>query len=111
MQLANYNVTSRNILFKDVREEKVGGLFIPAAGLVFSEKIGFDTSQVETKVWDSNTSDFTIRKVIKVGKDVVEIKPGDSLVLLPGIKPTPITLDREDYWIVPEIQVIGYERG
>lgn len=111
MKLASYQPTSRNILFQDVREEKVGNILIPQKGITFSVPIGFDNSQVETKVWNSDDSSFTTYKAIKVGKDCAEIKSGDILVLLPGIRPTSILLDKEQYYIVPEIQVIGYERG
>jgi hypothetical protein len=111
MKLANYTPTSRNILFQDVREEKVGSILIPAKGTTFSIPIGFDNSQVETKAWSSDDSSFKKYKAIKTGKDCSEIKSGDILVLLPGIRPTPLELDGESYWIVPEIQVIGYERG
>jgi hypothetical protein len=111
MTLAKFEPTSRNILFSDVREEKVGSIFIPERETVFATPFAFDQSEVKTHEWKGEDSTFKVLQVIKVGKDCATIQPGDKIVLVQGAKGQPIELDGRTYLSVPEIQVIGYERG
>lgn len=90
MNLEHYSPTFRNLLITEVKKEQrtKGGIYIPEITL----------SQI--------TPDETTYKVLKTGKDCIEVKPGDLIFLSRGIFPEPIG----DNFSVMEMQVKGYIR-
>jgi hypothetical protein len=87
MNIDFYSPTFRNVLLEEVKEGKTkGGLYIPS----------------------SLEKDYSERvyKVIKTGKDCIEVKPGDLVYLTRGILPDAL----DDYFQVMEMQIKGYER-
>ncbi len=90
MTLEHFSPTFRNVLLIEVKEEKTsGGIFIPS---------GVGSS--ETKTY----------KVIKTGKDCIEVKPGDIVFLTTGIRPSEKTIEGINYPMVYEQQIDGYFR-
>lgn len=68
MKLENYSPTFRNVLLREVKNEKTkGGIFIP--------------SQVSEKEKMSNR----LYVAVKVGPDCTVVKPGDGVKLMMGI--------------------------
>ena len=89
MRLDYYNVTFRNVLIDRIREEVTsGGIYLP-----------------ETK-----DQSFETYKVIRIGKNCEEVKPGDIITLTPGIRLAEKTLDGKSYYVVFEQQIDGYTR-
>lgn len=74
MKLEYYSPTFRNVLLieKD-REAKKGSIYIPTSAFIPDEEKVF--------------------LVVKVGKDCVEVKEGDSVKLMAGIRPQEIELE------------------
>lgn len=107
MKIENYSPTSRGVVFYEVREEKTkGGIFIPRADFVITTHADLFDNEKEHKA-DNKIGDYV---VVKVGKDVSEIKVGDSILIMPGIRPQEIEFEEGVYLQVPEMQVVGYER-
>lgn len=87
MNLDNYSPTFRNVLLKEVVEAQTkGGIYIPSTGHL--------------------TPDKKLFKVLKTGKDCIEVKVDDYVKLTTGIR-----VDEIDGHIqVMEQQIIGYYR-
>jgi co-chaperonin GroES (HSP10) len=91
MKLDNYFATFRNVLLQEVQQDKTeGGIYIPSSDFI----------KQEDKLY----------LVIKAGKDCIEVKPGDKVRLMAGIRMENITLDKQEYHQVMEPQIIGYFR-
>jgi len=87
LKLENYSPTFRNILLKEVKEEKtVGGIYIPLS---------------------AKRQEETVYEVIKVGKDCVEVEPGHQVYLGPNCSYTSRTIEGESYIVVNELQIEG----
>lgn len=107
MKIEKFTPLSRGVLFYEVREEKTkGGIFIPKADFVITTHADLFDNEKEHKA-DGKLGDYI---VVKTGKDVSEIKVGDSIVLMPGIRPQEIEFEEGIYLQVPEMQIVGYER-
>lgn len=95
MKLSNYFPTFRNILVQEVTETKTeGGIYIPSSAF----------GSVEDKTY----------KVLKTGKDCIEVQPGDNIRLSPGANINKIMLRTggvvDTYLQVLEMAVVGIER-
>lgn len=87
MKLEHYSPSFRQVLLEEITEKVTkGGLIIPSS---------------VTKPIDE-----TEYLVLKVGRDCIEIKPGDKVRLSRGIQPEPV----DKYFQVMEMQIKGYER-
>lgn len=107
MKIENFAPLSRGVLFYEVREEKTkGGIFIPKADFVLTTHADMFDNEKEHRA-DQKIGDYV---VVKVGKDVSEVKVGDSIVLMQGIRPQAIEFEDRTYFQVPEMQIVGYER-
>jgi co-chaperonin GroES (HSP10) len=107
MKLENYTPSSRGVLFYEVREEKTkGGIYIPKADFVIKTHADLFENEKEHKA-DQKIGDYI---VVKVGKDVSEIKVSDSVIIMPGISPQHLVFEEGIYLQVPEMQIVGYER-
>jgi len=107
MKLENYTPSSRGVLFFEVREEKTkGGIFIPKADFVITTSADMFENEKEHKA-DGKLGDYI---VVKVGKDVSEVKVGDNILIMPGIRLQEIPFEEGVYLQIPEMQVVGYER-
>lgn len=92
MKLSNYYPTFRQVLIKEITIEKtVKGIFLPS-------------TQLDDKIY----------QVVKVGKDCIEVKPGDVVKITQGIRTDAVDLTVDEtlirYVQVMEQQIIGYER-
>ena len=108
MKIGLYSPTYRNVLFKEIREEKTaGGIYIPPADFTVTTHADMFEKKKEHKA-DGKVGDYV---VIKVGPDTTTIKPGDIIVVMSGIFPQRIQFDEEECMQVPEQQIIGYVRN
>lgn len=105
MKLENYKPTSRQVLFREVQETVTkGGILIPEKG--FSLKTNSQMFDNEKEHTFNRDGKFI---VLAVGKDCSEIQVGEEILLMPGIRPTPIELeDAENLFQVMEQQIIGH---
>jgi co-chaperonin GroES (HSP10) len=86
MKLELYSPSFRQVLLKEITENVTkGGLYIPSS-------VPLDEKEY---------------LVMKVGRDCIEIKPGDKIRLSRGIQPEPV----DEYFQVMEMQIKGYERN
>lgn len=91
MKLNNYFATFRNVLLQEVEQEKTeGGIYIPSSDFI----------KQEDKIY----------LVVKTGKDCIEVKVGDQVKLMAGIRMETLTFDKQNYHQVMEQQIIGYFR-
>jgi len=89
MTLTNYFPTFRNVLLQAVEQERTsGGIYIPLNVL-------------------SGEKEYL---VIKAGKDCLEVKPGDLVRIMTGMRTEDLTLGGQPYFQLPEQQIIGYTR-
>lgn len=110
MKLAIYQPSFRNVLFQDVREEKVGSIFIPERDFILTNEIAFNDSAAERVKFDGAKSTLGVFKVIKAGKDCTEVQPGDR-IQIGDARITTVELDGKNYLSIHEGLIIGYERG
>ncbi len=105
MKLSNYFPTFRGVLFHEVREEKTkGGIFIPKADFVINTHSDMFEHDKEHKA-DGKIGDYI---VVKTGKDCTEVKVGEAIFLMDGIRPQQVSLEDGDYFQVPEQQITGH---
>lgn len=92
MDLKFYSPTFRNVLLLEVTQKKTdGGIYIPSS--------------------DFLSPDQKVYTVIKTGKDCIEVKTGDTVRVMEGIRLEKIPLKgTETYLQIPEQQIIGYYR-
>lgn len=109
MQLEYYTPTGSEILFTEVREEKTaGGIYIPSSDfLLRSHSDMFEQEKIE---YDGSKSKLGKYEVVKVGDAVVNIQPGDTIILRTGANPETIEFDEGTYFQVVGAYVIGRER-
>jgi len=88
MKLENYLPTFRNVLVEELETQLTrGGLYVPPSAVIESKNY----------------------RVLKVGSQVIEVKPGDIVKIMRGIQPEHIGLEK-NYLQVPEQQIIGIIR-
>lgn len=110
MKLKDYCSTFRNILFtiESKATRTAGGLFIPSADFKLTDQKDF--FEKEEVIFDASKSNLVNYIVVKAGKDCIEIKEGDKIIVMGGIYPQPIELEEGKYYSITEHQVIGLER-
>jgi co-chaperonin GroES (HSP10) len=108
MKLANYLPTFRNVLLRKVEVTRTkGGIILPSTEFATNDN-------------------STVYEVIKVGKDCIEIQPGDIVRLMEGLYPITTEFEVKDRLLscnsdaelqgrfqlsqVMEQQIIGYFR-
>lgn len=96
MKLENYSPTFRNILLSKVEITKTeGGIYIPSTEFIT----------------EGNPKEYI---AVKTGADCTVIKEGDKVKLMRGMIPDNFDLSvdgkRQEYFQIPEQQIIGYER-
>ena len=88
MKLEQFYVAFRNVLWKEVKEEKTaGGIFIPSSDFI--------------------NQDDKVYEVIKLGSKCEELILGDLVYLTPGIRISKRRIEQVDYVVVYEQQVEG----
>lgn len=106
MKLSDYYPNFRGILFQEVRDKVTkGGIIIPEA--TFSVKTFSDPTfefdhEKEHRV--DKAGDFI---VVKVGKDAIDTRVGDKIILLPGFRAEPIELEEGIFFQISEQQIAG----
>lgn len=96
MKLEFFSPTFRNVLLSKVEIMKTeGGIYVPSTEFVT----------------EGNPREYD---VVKTGEDCLVIKEGDRIKIMRGIVPDSFDLysngKRQEYFQIPEQQVIGYER-
>lgn len=87
LKLDNYMPTFRNVLLKEVKEDKTaGGIYIPLS---------------------AKRQDETLYEVVKVGKDCTEVMPDHQVYLGPHSSYTTRVIEGQEYLVVNEIQIEG----
>lgn len=110
MKLSNFNVTFRNILFREVVQEKTAsGLYLPTKDMKL--KTSADMFEQERVQFDGSEAKIGDYVVVKTGKDCTEIQPGDIILLVDYVKPILIPLDEGLFLSVSEQQIVGYNRN
>lgn len=82
--------TFRGVLIEEVEMDTKtkGGIYIPS--------LVSNNTSLDEKTW----------RVVKAGKDCQEVKAGDLVYIIVGIRPEAVG----DYFQVMEMQIKGYER-
>lgn len=108
MEYKDYSPTFRNVLIEKVRPEQLNsGLFVPRTDFI----IKTFSDQFENEKEHVATDYMTKLVVLKVGKDCIETKVGDIIILSTGVKPQELEFDNNIIlYSVYEPQIIGYER-
>jgi co-chaperonin GroES (HSP10) len=107
MELEQFQPAFRNVLFREVRDEKTkSGIYIPSADFKVTTYADMFENDKEHKA-DGKIGDYV---VIKVGKDCTEVKVGDIIFLEDGARVGSVTLDGVSYPKVMEQQISGYIR-
>lgn len=87
LKLDNYMPTFRNVLLKEVKEDKTaGGIYIPLS---------------------AKRQDETLYEVVKVGKDCTEVMPDHQVYLGPHSSYTTRVIEGQEYLVVNEVQIEG----
>lgn len=108
MELKDYNPTFRNVLFEKRRpEQTTSGILIPKQDF----KVVTYSDKFENLKEHTATDYMNELVVIKVGKDCLEVKEGDTIVLSEGIRPQQVDFDDVGtLYSCMEMQVTGYSR-
>lgn len=109
MKLEHYSPTFRQVLFKEVVQEKTdSGLFLPTKETLLKDYSSM--FEKEKTIFDGANTKVGEYVVVKIGKDCIAVQPNDKIVLSRGVMAESIELDNQVYLQVMEQQIIGYER-
>ena len=108
MKLNNYMPIFRQVLFREVVQEKTtSGLFLPSKDMNITT---YDPQFNNEKTWSGENAKLGDYVVVKAASDCLHVKEGDVLLLMDGARTTKIDLEEGEFFQIMEQQIIGISR-